>query len=107
MQTEDEVHMLSVFKDVEEITSHLVCRVFMKDYLIWVKHGKGSSAPSVEANPVHADGLNMDDGTRYHRLPTDPVMTDLSDDDDDVGVQNACEDVDEVQVDESEQAEFF
>ena len=34
-------------------------------------------------------------------------MADLSDDDD-VGVQNACEDVDEVQViDESEQAEFF
>ena len=34
-------------------------------------------------------------------------MMDLSDDDD-VSVQNACEDVDEVQVvDESEQAEFF
>ena len=34
-------------------------------------------------------------------------MADLSDDDD-VGVQNACEDVEEVQVvDESEQAEFF
>ena len=34
-------------------------------------------------------------------------MVDLSDDDD-VGVQNVCEDVDEVQVvDESEQAEFF
>jgi hypothetical protein len=34
-------------------------------------------------------------------------MVDLSDDDD-VGVQNACEDVDEVQVvDESEQAKFF
>ena len=34
-------------------------------------------------------------------------MVDLSDDDD-VGVQNACEDVGEVQVvDESEQAEFF
>jgi hypothetical protein len=35
-------------------------------------------------------------------------MADLSDDDDDVGVQNACEDVDKVQViDESEQVEFF
>ena len=32
-------------------------------------------------------------------------MMDLSDDD--VGVQNACEDGDEVQVDEREQAEFF
>ena len=79
----------------------------MKDYLIWVKHGEGSSAPSAEAKPVHADGLNMDDGTRHHRPPTNPIMADLSDDDD-VGVQNACEDVGEVQVvDESEQAEFF
>ena len=32
-------------------------------------------------------------------------MADLSDDD--VSVQNACEDIDEVLVDESEQAEFF
>ena len=49
----------------------------------------------------------MDDGTRHHRPQTDPVMVGLSDDDD-VGVQNACEVVDEVQVvDESEQAEFF
>ena len=63
MQTEDEVHMLSVFKDVEEISSHLFPRGFMKDYLIWVKYGEGSSAPSAEANLVHADGLNMDDGT--------------------------------------------
>ena len=85
----------------------MVRRGFTKDYLIWVKHGEGSSAPSAEANLVHADGLNMDDGARHHRPPTDPIMVDLSDDDD-VGVQNACEDVDEVQVvDESEQAEFF
>jgi len=77
----------------------------MKDYLIWVKHGEGSSAPSTEANPVHADALNMDDGTRHHRPQTNPIMADLSDDD--VSVQNACENVDEVQVDESEQAEFF
>jgi hypothetical protein len=40
----------------------------MKDYLIWVKHEEGSSAPYVEANPVHADGLNMDDGTRHQSL---------------------------------------
>ena len=56
-----------VFEDAEEISSHLVHRGFMKDYLIWVKHGEGSSAPSTEANPVHADALNMDDGTRHHR----------------------------------------
>jgi hypothetical protein len=79
----------------------------MKDYLIWVKHGEGSSAPSAEANPVHANGLNMDNGTRHHRPQTDPIMANLSDDDD-VSVQNMCEDVDQVQVvDESEQAEFF
>ena len=39
MQTKEEVHMLSVFKDAEEINSHLVRRGFMMDYLIWVKHG--------------------------------------------------------------------
>ena len=83
-----------VFEDAKEISSHLVHRGFMKDYLIWVKHGEGSSAPSVEANLVHADGLNMDDGARHHRPPTDPIMADLSDDD--VGVQNVCEDVNEV-----------
>jgi len=69
-----------VFEDAEEISSHLVRRGFMKDYLIWVKHGEGSSAPSAEANPVHADGLNMDDGTQHHRLQADPVMVDLSGD---------------------------
>jgi hypothetical protein len=51
-----------------------------------VKHGDGSSAPSAEANPVHAHVLNMDDGTQHHRLQTDPIMADLSDDDD-VGIQ--------------------
>ena len=45
-----------------------------------MKHGEGSSAPSTEANPVHADGLNMDDGTQHHRLQADPVMVDLSGD---------------------------
>jgi len=72
MQTKDEVHIccpciecknVVVFEDAEEISSHLDRRGFMKDYLIWVKHGAGSSAPSAEANPVHVDGLNMDDGT--------------------------------------------
>jgi hypothetical protein len=56
-----------VFEDAEKISSHLVRRGFTKDYLIWVKHGEGSSAPSAEVNLVHADGLNMDDGTRHHR----------------------------------------
>ena len=77
----------------------------MKDYLIWVKHGEGSSTSYAEANSMHADGLNRDDRTRHQRPQTDPVMADLSDDH--VGVQNACEDIDEVLVDESEQAEFF
>jgi hypothetical protein len=54
---------VAIFDDVEEISSHLVRRGFIKDYLIWVKHGEGSSAPSTEANLVHVDGLNMDDRT--------------------------------------------
>jgi len=72
----------------------------MKDYLIWVKHGEGSSMSYAEANPVHVDGLNMDDGTQHLTPQTYPVM--LNPSDDDVGIQNACED-----IDESEQAEFF
>jgi len=72
MQTKDELHIccpcikcknVVVFEDAEEISSHLVHRGFMKDYLIWVKHEEGSSTPYAKANPVHADGLNMDDGT--------------------------------------------
>jgi len=58
---------VAVFEDAEEISSHLVRRGFMKDYLIRMKHGEGSSAPSIEANPVHANGLNMDDGTQHWR----------------------------------------
>ena len=45
-----------VFEDAEEISSHFVRRGFMKDYLIWVKHGEGSSAPYAKANLVHLDG---------------------------------------------------
>ena len=71
MQTEDkyiccpciEYKNVVVFEDAEEISSHLVRRGFMKDYLIWVKHGEGSSASYAEANLVHVDGLNMDEGT--------------------------------------------
>ena len=54
---------VAVFEDAEEISSYLVHRGFMRDYLLWVKHGAGSSAPSAKANLIHADGLNMDDGT--------------------------------------------
>jgi hypothetical protein len=32
-----------VFDDIEQIISHLVCRGFVKDYIIWTKHGDGSS----------------------------------------------------------------
>jgi hypothetical protein len=56
-----------VYEDVEEISSYLVRQGFMKDYLIWVKHGEGSSVPYAKANPVLAYGLNMDDETRQHR----------------------------------------
>jgi len=34
-----------VSDDVRSILSHLVKRGFMKHYLIWTKHGEGSSAP--------------------------------------------------------------
>ena len=29
-----------VFDDTEQIISHLVCRGFVKDYIIWTKHGR-------------------------------------------------------------------
>ena len=50
-----------VFDDIEQITSHLVCRGFMKDYLIWTKHGEGSSAPYITGNPenIDTDGPGM------------------------------------------------
>jgi hypothetical protein len=69
----------------------------MKDYLIWVKHGEGSSTPCAVGNPVQE--------TRHHIPQTDPVMLDDSDDDF-VGVQDVGEDV-RVEVDKSEQADFF
>jgi hypothetical protein len=31
-----------VFDDTNQIISHLVCRGFMKDYTVWIKHGEGS-----------------------------------------------------------------
>jgi len=36
---------LVVSDDIQQILTHLVRRGFMKDYLIWTKHGEGSSAP--------------------------------------------------------------
>jgi hypothetical protein len=72
-----------VFEDAEEISSHLICRGFMKDYLIRMKHGEVSLAPFAQANPVHVDGQNLDDGTQHHGPQSDPVMVDHSDDDDD------------------------
>ena len=55
-----------VFDDVEQIISHLVCRGFIKDYMICVKHGDGSSVPyaighladtNVEAPNMPIEGL--------------------------------------------------
>jgi len=50
-----------VFDDTEQITSHLVYRGFLKDYLIWTKHGEGSSAPYITGNPenIGVDGPNI------------------------------------------------
>jgi hypothetical protein len=62
-----------VFEDANQINSHLLCRGFMKDYLILAKHGEGSSTPCVVGNPVQE--------TRHHIPQTDLVMQDDSDDD--------------------------
>jgi hypothetical protein len=44
-----------VFDDTQQILSHLIRRGFMKDYLIWTKHGEGSSAPYTTGNPTNID----------------------------------------------------
>jgi hypothetical protein len=41
-----------VFEDADQINSHLVCRDFMKDYLIWAKHGEDSSTACAIENLV-------------------------------------------------------
>jgi len=48
-----------VFDDTEQNIFYLVCRGFMKDYLIWTKHGEGTFAPYITGNPenIDADGL--------------------------------------------------
>jgi hypothetical protein len=42
-----------VFDDGEQIISHMVCRGFMKDYIVWTNHGEGSSLPSTTRNPTN------------------------------------------------------
>jgi len=49
-----------VFDNVEAITSHLVCRGFMEDYLIWTKHGEGSSAPYTRTTDNTATNINVE-----------------------------------------------
>jgi hypothetical protein len=44
-----------VFDDTEQIISHLVCRGFVKNYIIWTKHGEGSSSPYTAGNPANID----------------------------------------------------
>jgi hypothetical protein len=44
-----------VFDDTQQILSHLVHRGFVKDYLIWTKHGEGSPAPYTTGNPANID----------------------------------------------------
>jgi hypothetical protein len=47
-----------VSNDIQQILTHLVRRGFMKDYLIWTKHGEGSSVPYATGIPtnIHANG---------------------------------------------------
>jgi len=60
-----------LFEDTEVIISHLVCRGFMKDYLIWTKHGEGSSAPYTVGDPAHidTDGPGMPTDQFFHDTP--------------------------------------
>jgi hypothetical protein len=39
-----------VFDDTNQIISHLVCRGFVKDYIVSTKHGEGSSSPYTTGN---------------------------------------------------------
>jgi hypothetical protein len=39
-----------VFDDKKQTISRLVYRGFMKDYMIWTKHGEGSSSPYTIVN---------------------------------------------------------
>jgi hypothetical protein len=51
----------AVSDDIQQILTHLVHRGFMKVYLIWTKHGEGSSAPYATRIPtnIDADGLEV------------------------------------------------
>jgi len=53
--------IINIYEDTEAIISHLVCRGFMKDYLIWTKHGEGSSVLYTIGDPanIDADGPSM------------------------------------------------
>ena len=54
-----------VFDNVEAITSHLVCRGFVEDYLIWTKHGEGSSTPYMRTTDNTASNINVEGPMPY------------------------------------------
>ena len=57
-----------LFQDTKAVIYHMICRGFMKDYLIWMKHGEGSSAPYTIGDPtnIDVDGPGMpDDGFQF------------------------------------------
>jgi hypothetical protein len=45
----------AISDDIQQILTHLVRRGFMKDYLIWTKHGDGSSASYATGIPTNID----------------------------------------------------
>jgi len=49
-----------VFDNVEANTSYRVCKGFMEDYLIWTKHGEGSSAPYMRTTDNTATNINVE-----------------------------------------------
>jgi hypothetical protein len=46
-----------VFDNKEQTISHLACQVFIKDYIIWTKHGEGSFASYTTRNPANISDI--------------------------------------------------
>jgi hypothetical protein len=48
---------VAIFDDTYQIISHLVCQRFVKGYIVWTKHGEGSSSPYTTRNPENIDDI--------------------------------------------------
>jgi hypothetical protein len=61
-----------VFDNIERIISRLVCQEFMKDYIIWTKHGEVTSSLYTTGNP-----MNIDDGFQFVHKTQPPPQSEL------------------------------